>query len=618
MRKIFFLFFALIVFNSYSLFAQVDKWQQKVNYSIDVKLDVNTNILKGKEVITYWNNSPDSLNKIFFHLFWNAFRPGSMMDQRSIAAGEIILGRDRNGNIIRDWDSRITDRISKLKPEEQGYQNIKLVRVNGVEVIPKIDQTIMEVPLNKKILPHTSAVLEIVFEAQVPIQIRRSGRYNAEGVKYSMSQWYPKIAAYDQRGWHAYQYIAREFYAPFGNFDVNISIDKNYMLAGTGTIINPNEVGYGYGIIKGTPETNSKDIIWRFKANNVHDFVWAADDDYTMIRRKIDRGPLLYFVYKKTNDAYDTRWQNLADTMELVLLFIEKTFGPYRYPNYSFIQAGDGGMEYPMATFIKGPSIGTAIHEWGHNWFQGIIGTNEALYPWMDEGGASYLEDRVQGFLNKDSLWYKNSYKGYYDLVASRLEEPMSTHADRFSTNYAYSLAAYSKGMVFYEQLSYIIGNANMDKFLLQYENLWKYKQPEPHDMVKVAEDVSGLQLQWYKDYWINTTKVIDYAIATVSSSNDSTHVELKNEGSIPMPLDVLVKLKDGQLKMYNIPVSFMYGHKPPENNYYPWSFENEWYWTSATYILKIPYRKEDILSIEIDPSKRMADVNQSNNLWQK
>lgn len=612
------LYTTVLLFTALNAPAQTDRWQQKIKYSIDVNLDVKTNIMKGKEVVTYWNNSPDSLDKIFVHLFWNAFQPGSMMDERSNYAGRVILGRDNKGNIIRDWDKRVADRIGKLAPDETGYQRIQTVRVNGQVITPEITQTIMKIPLQQHILPGRSAVIEIVFEAQVPLQIRRAGRDNAEGVRYSMAQWYPKIAAYDHEGWHPNQYIAREFYAPFGEFNVNITLDKHYMVAGSGTIINPNEVGYNYGVVKGMPRTNAETLTWKFKANNIHDFVWAADPDYTMIRRKVERGPLLYFVYKKTNEEYEDKWKKLADTIELVYPFIEKTFGPYRYPNYSFIQGADGGMEYPMATLIKGPSVGTALHELGHNWYQGTIASNEGAYAWMDEGGATYFEQRIRGWINKDSMWYASSYDSYYNLVKSKLEEPMSTHADHFNTNYAYSQAAYGKGMVFYTQLAYIIGNRKMDEFLLEYERQWKFKHPTPADMVRVAEHVSGLQLKWYKDYWVNTTRTIDYAIGdVVAGNNDTTLVELRREGGMPMPVDILVTYKNKIREMVSIATDLMFGHKQPENNYYRWSFPPAWNWTNQTYVLKLPTDRANIVSIEIDPSKRLADVEQKNNVWE-
>lgn len=591
--------------------AQNDRWQQKVQYKIDVDMDVQSNVLNGKEQIVYTNNSPDTLRQLFIHLYWNAFQPGSMMDIRSRELGKIIVGKDKKGNDVRDWDDRVKDRISILKPNEIGYQKIAYVKVNGVEQSLQLHETILQVDLKKVIFPHASVLVDIAFEAQVPVQIRRSGRDNAEGVRYSMSQWYPKIAEYDYQGWNANPYIAREFYGVWGSYDVNIKIDEKYLVAGTGTIQNPNEVGFGYGNGPGKAIGGKK--VWKFSADNVHDFVWAADPDYKLIKRQPANGPLLYIVYKQKNDSMDRVWNLMADTVAYAYPFIAKTFGPYPYKNYSFIQGGDGGMEYPMATLIKSASIGTALHEWMHSWYQGMMGSNESLYPFMDEGGATYSQLRISGWMHHDPMWYDAAYKGYYRLVKSGWEEPMTTHADHYNTNYGYSQAAYSKGALWYEQLSYIIGNANMDKFLLEYYKEWHFKHPNPNDFIRVAEKVSGLQLKWYNQYWIGTTKTIDYAIGNVGQQNDSAVVTLRRIGQMPMPIDLLVTYKDGTKEWHYIPSGLMFGPKPAEDDVQRY-VHDEWPWTSPEYQVALTKPVSQIREIEIDPSKRMADVDQSNN----
>jgi hypothetical protein len=470
--------------------------------------------------------------------------------------------------------------------------------------------------LKKPVLPHSQTHLDVAFEAQVPVQIRRSGRDNAEGIRYSMSQWYPKIVEYDYQGWNANPYIAREFYGVWGDYDVNITIDKNYMLAGSGTIQNPNVVGFGYQAdnVK-TESLKGNTLTWQFKAQNVHDFVWAADPNYVLIKRQPVPGPLLYFVYKKKDEATKQRWEKMADTMALAYPFIAQTFGAYPYKNYTFIQGGDGGMEYPMATLIKNAGIGTAFHEWMHSWFQGMFGSNESLYPWMDEGGATYGESTITGWLHKKEFPYEESYKSYVRLVKSGREEPMSTHADHYNTNFAYSLAAYAKGCLFYAQLSYIIGDENMHKFLMEYYREWRFKHPNPNDMIRIAEKVSGLTLEWYKEYWIYTTKTIDYALGNISQDDKGNAVlTLKRIGDMPMPVDILITYKDGKKEMYNIPLNMMYGAKPAENTAIPYIVKNEWYWTSPEYLLTISRPVSDIKEIEIDPSHRMADVNRNNN----
>ena len=197
-------------------------WQQRVDYDIKVELDEPNFKIKGSETITYWNNSPDTLRRVFYHLYFNAFQPGSMMDVRSRRQGTISNGRNA------DWDARVQDRIQNLTPEQIGYQKIKSLKMNGITQQYEVLETILEVTLSKPILPRTKVVFDMEFEAQVPLQIRRSGRDNpSTGVRYSMSQWYPKMCEYDYAGWHPNPYIAREFYGIWGDFDVNITIDKS-------------------------------------------------------------------------------------------------------------------------------------------------------------------------------------------------------------------------------------------------------------------------------------------------------------------------------------------------------------------------------------------------------
>lgn len=607
------LFFSLLLISSV-VAAQPDRWQQKIKYTMNVNMDVTTNRFTGTQKIDYYNQSPDTLNKMFMHLYWNAFQPNSSMDVRSRELGKTKLSDPRRNNDGLDWDARVKDRISKLTPDEIGYQRVKSVTINGVSQALKEHETILEIVLTKPILPKSKITLDVVFEAQVPVQIRRSGRDNAEGIRYSMAQWYPKVVEYDYQGWHANPYIAREFYGVWGDFDVNITIDKNYMVTAGGDLINANEIGFGYEA-KGVtvkPATG-KTLTWKWQANNVHDFMWAADPEYKMITRTTEGGPLLRFVYKKV-DSLENRWQKMADTCALVYPIIAKTFGAYPYKTYTFVQGGDGGMEYPMATLIKSASLGTAIHEWMHSWYQMILGSNEALYPWMDEGFTDYSSTRALATLrNSPGFWYNGTYMGYIRLARSGFEEPASTHADHFNTNYAYSSAAYSKGAVFMEQLGYITGATVRDKILLDYYNTWKFKHPNPNDFIRVAEKASGLELDWYKEYWINSTKTIDYAVGDIAMVNNKTSITIKRLGKMPMPVDVLVTFKDGSQEMHYMPLDIMYGTKAAESAV-PRTVHTPWKWTHPDYSFNTSRAIADIKSIEIDPSQRMADINRTNN----
>ena len=620
--------------------AQPGRWQQKVKYDMNINMDVNTNKFTGKQKLEYTNNSPDKLNRLFYHLYFNAFQPNSSMDVRSRELGKAII----NGS--PDWDTRVKDRILKLKEDEIGYQEIISIKMNGIPQPFKYHETILEVKLTKPILPNSKVILDMEFEAQVPMQVRRSGRDNpATGVRYSMSQWYPKLCEYDNDGWHPNQYVAREFYGVWGDFDVTINIEKNYKLGATGLLVNASEIGWGYDKAGTALKPTTKDKrSWHFVGNNIHDFVWAADPEYKHISRSINNGPVIHVIYNdKPGDVKnDSAWIKVADAAVKVLPFIEKKFGKYPYPQYSFIHGGDGGMEYPMATLISSPSLGTAIHEWMHSWYQMILGTDESLYAWMDEGFTSFAENLVTQFntgrpdisIYEDALKkrpdnenlrylvenvlpqaHSGAYNSYFSLVQSGLEEPLTTHADYFNTNAAYGSAAYSKGEVFMEQLGYIIGADARDKILLEYYRQWRFKHPNVNDFMKVAEDVSGIQLDWYQMYFVNSTKTIDYGIDSLWEENGLSKIRLKRTGYMPMPIDLRLTFKDGTTQMHYIPLNLMYGEKLAEHTNETRIVYEPWRWTHPTYVIEFKNKLIDLKRVEVDPSKRMADVNRKNNV---
>ena len=591
-------------------FAQPDRWQQRVKYDMEIDMNVSTNRFTGKQHLEYSNHSPDTLKKVFYHLYWNAFQPNSMMDNRSRVLGQIDVGGKP------DWDKRVEDRILHLTPEEIGYQKIISLKMNGVPQHFEMEETILEVELTKPILPHSTVNFDMEFEAQVPLQIRRSGRDNPDTkVRYSMSQWYPKICEYDLEGWHATPYVAREFYGVWGDYDVKIHIDKSYILGATGYLENPGQIGYGYE----SPGTKivrpaGDKLSWHFIAPNVHDFVWAADPGFKHVSKKIRNGLTVHLFYKTTN-ATEKAWLNILDQFTRALPFIEKTFGPYPYKQYSFIHGGDGGMEYPMATLLKSPSGWN--HEFMHSWYQGMMGTNELKYPWMDEGFTQYAGARVWGYLNGDSTaaqTFKNEYENYISLAKSNLQEPLSTYADYYNTNAGYNYSSYYKGAVFMEQLAYIAGDQVLDKILLEYYRDWRFKHPNANDFIREAEKVSGLQLDWYKDFWINSIKTIDYAIDSLWEVNGKTRIRLRMIGKVPMPLDVYLQFKDGSRELAYIPQYSMFGSKPEEDKSIPRIVYDPWKWTNPDYEFEVNHRLTDLKIIEIDPSHRMADINRLNN----
>ena len=592
---------------------QAQYWQQAVNYEMDIDFDVASHQFKGKQKLTYTNNSPDVLDRVFYHLYFNAFQPGSMMDVRS--------------RTIKDPDARVGDRISKLSQSEIGYQKIASLTQDGEPVKFEVVGTILEVELAKPIAPNSKTVLEMQFSAQVPKQIRRSGRNNAEGIEYSMTQWYPKLSEYDHQGWHANPYVGREFHGVWGDFDVKITIDNSYLIGGTGYLQNPDQIGHGYQADgKTVSHTPGQKLTWHFKAPNVHDFAWAADPDYTHTKLVRKDGVTLHFLYED-NERTTDNWKALPSIMDAAMDFVNNTYGKYPYKQYSFLQGGDGGMEYAMATLITGERninslVGVSVHELMHSWYQMNLGTNEALYAWMDEGFTSFASARVMNYLRSkgfipgvpDQFPHARSYAGYGNLVASGVEEPLTTHADHFETNFAYGQAAYSKGAVFLSQIEYIIGKEAFDKGMLRYFDEWAFKHPTDIDFLRVMEKESGLELDWYREYFVQTTKTIDYAVDQVAKDDKkTTRVKLSKKGVMPMPIDLVVTMTDGEKKYITIPLQMMRGAKENDGSI-KYSVFSDWAWTNADYELVLPYRAKKIESVEIDPSQRLADINKANN----
>ncbi len=612
----------LIVFNITNVIAQNTYWQQHADYKMNVKFDVTNYNYSGKQEIVYTNNSNDTLRKVFYHLYPNAFQPNSEMDAR------LQVIKDPDGRMVNktkvDGKDIKTSRLKSLKPDEIGFLKISNFKQNNTFATTKEIGTILEVTLPEPILPNSKTTLTLDFTGQVPIQIRRSGRNNAEGVALSMSQWYPKLAEFDFEGWHADPYIAREFHGVWGNFDVKITIDKNYILGGSGYIQNGNEIGYNYqdeGRIVKIP-AKTKDLTWHFVAPNVHDFTWAADKNYIHDKIKGPNGVDLHFLYKNNPSIIDN-WKKLQPKTAQVMAFYNKTVGDYPYKQYSVIQGGDGGMEYAMCTLIVGEGdfdglLGVTAHEMGHSWFQHILASNESKHGWMDEGFTSFIEDLAMNELaeKKQENPHAEAYKGYINMANSGFEQPQTTHADRFDINRVYSITSYSKGDVFLAQLGYLIGKENVLKTLKKYYNEFKFKHPTPNDIKRTAERISGANLDWYLTDWTKTTNTIDYAIKSFEENDKNAVIVLERLGRMPMPIDLLVEYQDGTSEGYYIPLRMMHFEKENPDLNLKRTILNDWAWAASTYQFSVSNDKK-IKKITIDSAGLMADVKRENNIFE-
>ena len=589
-------------------------WQQHADYKMEVDFDVEKYQYTGTQRLVYSNNSPDDLRRVYFHMYFNAFQPGSEMDIRL--------------QNIKDPDRRMTEddksRIAGLAPDEIGYLRASSLKQDGKDVSFNLEGTVLEVQLANPIPSGGKSTFEMDFSGQVPLQIRRSGRNNSEGVALSMSQWYPKLAEYDFEGWHADPYIGREFHGVWSDFDVKLTLDKNYIVGGSGYLQNPQEIGHGYEApgskIK---KAGGKTLTWHFKAPRVHDFMWAADPEYIHDSLKMENGPTLHFFYKNNPEILEN-WKKLQPKTAEAMTFFNENIGPYPYEQYSVIQGGDGGMEYAMSTLITGERkfeslVGVTVHELAHSWFQHVLATNELKHAWMDEGFTQFISSLCMNEVmnqQKDNP-FESSYNSYISLAQSGKEQPQTTHADRYNLNAAYGISAYNKGSIFLSQLGYVIGQDKLMESLRSYYADFKFKHPIPNDIKRTAEKVSGIQLDWYLTDWTGTTNTIDYGIKEVQAEGNKTRIVLERIGLMPMPIDILLVYEDGTRETFYTPLRIMRGEK---DNPYP-NIERtvlqDWPWAYPSFEFIIDKPVSSVKAVVIDPSQLMADINLENNIWQ-
>ena len=602
MKQFVFFFLGLIMFQS----TKGQYWQQAVEYTMEVALDHESATYSGVQKIVYTNNSPETLNKVFYHLYFNAFKPGSEM-----------AVRQKNS---ADKNTRFKVSIDSLTPKQEGYLRVSGLTQNGVLLNPIDSETILEVPLHASIAPGESAIFELAFEGHVPDVIRRAGKNSREGIAFSMAQWYPKMAEYDREGWNADPYTGREFHGVWGNFDVKITLNKDFMVAASGYLQNAETIGKGYSDRK-RAKTKKGKITWHYIAPMVHDFTWAADVDYIHDTYPGPNDVDLHFFYKNDPEIIEN-WKRLQPHTAELMEYYNSKVGQYPYKQYSVVQGGDGGMEYAMLTLITGGRnygslFGVTAHELAHSWFQHVLATNETKHEWMDEGFTSFISSLAENEIlnqNKD-FPLEGSYRGYYALAASGGEMPQSTNANRYYHNYAYERTAYSKGAVFLGQLSYIVGKEKVFEILQTYYNEWKFKHPLPNDLRRIAERISGIQLQWFLTDWTQTTNKINYSIAAVEESADGTAIRLKRKEVMPMPLEILIQYKNGEVELHYIPISLMRGEK--ENPYgLEWKIQPDWPWANLNYSFTVDKEKNQIEAIVIDPSNLMADIDKTDNFY--
>lgn len=583
----------IIFFSIYNVSAQKDYFQQDVDYVIEASLDEKSHMISGHVLIRYQNNSPESLDKIFFHLWPNAYSSKST----AFAKQALEMG--------------MTDFHFSSADERGGIDSLDF-KIDNKKVLWKLDGENPDIAL--LILEDeiaSGAVVEITtpFKVKIPKSFSRMGR---SGSSYQITQWYPKPAVYDMNGWHPMPYLSMgEFYAEFGSYDVTLEVPDNYIVAATGTLQNEEEKRWINSLASGNPNSKSADNrkTINFKEDNVHDFAWFANPEFKVSNSKLQLDNNVVDVFTYSTEIQADYWEKAIEYTASALEFFSEKLGNYQYDQYSVVQAplqAGGGMEYPTITVIDQVTNDEELqhviaHEVGHNWFQGVLGFDERTYPWMDEGLTTFYDHRyINNALNtKDrfnhylpSFIAKNvdlPLINYAVLTQSSryLDQPVNTPSKELSLN-NYVLSAYMKPALAFQYLQDYLGEDELDRIMKSFYQKWKFRHPGPDDLRQEFEFLSNKNLDWFFDGLINSNNKIDYKLKSKKKSGGEFQVEVENVGSIKAPYVVGgVDKETGSKLVWNE------GHDSVD-------------------IVNLP--QGDYKQISIDPEGRSLDINRYNN----
>jgi hypothetical protein len=553
-------------------------WQQRVAYDIKVRLDTRLSFLHGQERLWYWNNSPDTLDFVWIHLYPNAYR-----NRSTVYGRELEREQQYDFSFVRKNDLGYID-INNLRVDEEAVGESSKLREDGDT------ETEMKVNLPQALAPGDSVLLELGFDVKIPAFFSRMGH---KGEHYVISQWYPKMVVYDQESlaggqrpgtqgqWHPDGYHAiGEFYGEFGTFDVAITVPSEMVVGATGNLIQGLGVG-GQGSVdpdsevawmklspKNRPRPPDSPKTLLFHAENVHDFCWVADPGFTLKQEHF--GAVVINVLARTGD--ERKWKDVPLYALQALQHYTSRYGPYPYPQFTVADAGltaGSGMEYPNLVVIAAPSIPfsraleeVVAHETGHQWFYGMLGSNELAEPWLDEGITTFAEMRyfdevhgVRGNLIDLSCasrlpWDVNDRYlqqiAYHVTATNGWLKPMLTPAYEFVNEpIAYSGVDYAEAGLMMGMLRKMVGDTCFDRIMQTYVERFRFHHPHSADFVAVAEEVSGQSLSWFFDQWLNSGKSCDYQVSRVAGSR----VRVQRLGGIRMPVEVRARLRDGSLK---------------------------------------------------------------------
>ncbi len=616
-------------------------WQQRVDYRIEAEVDFTVPELRGRETITYRNNSPNTIDTLGLRLQQNVMKAESPR----VYAMPITGGMKVSLLVVGGTEISLSDG-KRIRPEGGGFI--------GFSGTPEVG-TVVWVALPEPIPPGGTTELQVDWSFRIPPESApRMGMQDSTTVQ--MAQWYPHLAVYDDlNGWDHQLYLGTgEFYYEYGDFDVTVRVPPGFVVAATGTLQNPADVltpegvkrlqraardpepvrilsaaELGPGRILAAAEGASEDgstktagnggagrsaatVGWRFKAENVRDFAFAASDHYlwdathAVVDSAAGRSTLVHAVWRPDRPHADTAARMAAHA----IAFHSAHIAPYIYPQITVSDGGSGGMEYPMIVFVEayGPAptrtdparamYSLIAHEIGHEWFPMMVGSNETAYGWQDEGLNTFRTVFAAEDHDGERATNRQSARDEYDAMAgSDFELPLMTHSDAFPiVGDWYDLAAYAKPAVVLFVLRDVLGPDLFDRTLSEYTRRWTLKHPAPQDFFNTFEQAAGSDLDWFWRPWFYETDVLDLAVVGVAQSLDGGHtVRVVNRGAAPAPVVAEVRLADGGTVRLEAPALELA--------------------RAGSVELTLPPGRDPV-SVRLDPEQRYPDADRSNDSW--
>ena len=600
-------------------------WQQDVHYDMQAKLDEVHDLITGTIDLTYWNNSPDTLREVFFHLYANAAKPDSYMEQ---------LGTDNRarGTATKEDTARGTDVLS--------------MKVDGVAVQREVDNTIMKVTLPAPLLPNSKTTFHYTFVTHWG-GMGRMKLFSAWGFKhFDGTQWYPRLSVYDRKfGWDTQQHLGHEFYGDFGAFDVSLDMPNDMVVEATGWLQDPKEVmppelrkKLDIANFKGKPWNEAPSVItpyqpgvrkvWKYHAENVHDFAFTADPTYRIGEAEWNGIKCIAMA----EEPHASKWQNAAEYAAKCIKEHSEYVGMYGYPKMVVADAHDG-MEYPMLTLDSGEDPdyhNLFMHEIGHNWFFGMVGSNETYRAMLDEGFTQFIETMGMGRVGEDTVvtepaknayvrkWMEPqlardqlTYNSYMRAAVRDELPPIDTHSDEFSRLPTGYRMVYYKTSTMLFNLQYVLGDSLFTAAFQHYFTQWKFRHPYIEDFRQSMTSFTHVDLNWFFDEWIDTGKQLDYAVKGVKhrGADAGQRVRFRRVGEMQMPIDFTVLANDGKSYNYHIPNNWFV--KKTDATVLPrWIGFDE---LQRDYIAKVDI-PTGIADVRIDTSYRLGDANMLNN----